>query len=148
MKGYTLIELLVVIGITAILVALAFLSLVGYEARRDLEFTGKRVEALFRDAQSRSVTQEGGQSWGVQITTNQFQLLQRDASPCGFAGGQSGIINLSTRFAPLASSNVCFDAVTGFLAPQQAAGFVTITIGLADGSANASIKIYNNGRIE
>ncbi len=153
--GFTLIELMVVIGITVILSTVVFFNLIGYESRRDLELTGKRVAALFRDAQSRSVTQESGRAWMVNISGSQFQLFQRDASACGFiAGSQSGTVNAGVRFSqsitPSAfANNICFEAITGSLKPYPGPiiGPVIIKISLT-GAPDATVTIYDNGRIE
>lgn len=156
-KGYTLIELMIVIGIIAILSTVSFLNLVGYEARRDLESTTKRIAALFRDAQSRSVTQEGGKAWGVfiddAVLPAKFQLFQRDVG-CAFTS-QASVVLLSSRFAsptlvPIGyAKTICFEPVTGFLTTAAVPEPATINIDLASGGGTPrTIKIYNNGRIE
>lgn len=155
MRGYTLIELIIAIGIIAIVSTAAFLNLSGYAARRDLELATRRVAALFRDAQSRSVTQEDGMAWGVHIAGNQFQLLKRSAAGACGSGSQSSVVNLGVRLAvqsvlPVAyASDICFNSVTGFLTAAAAPEPVIMSIGLISGGGTPGmVKIYNNGRIE
>ncbi len=158
-RGYTLLELLVVIGVVAILSGTAFLNLIGYEARRDLESTSKRVAALFYDARARSMTQESGGAWGVLVRAAapfQFQLVQRaGSSGCTLTGIPSSAVVLNARFtlSPLSptgyTTSICFEPLTGFLTASATPEPVIITIDLASGGGTpALIRIYNNGRIE
>jgi len=79
-KGFTLLEVLVVLGITAIISAIFILNIAGRSNRTQLDITTRKIAALFREAQSRSIGQSSSTSWGVHFdnstsTTPFFSLF-------------------------------------------------------------------------
>ncbi len=64
-KGFTLIELLISIGIIVVLASISFVSLLGYKQRQSLVSATQEIVAVVRNAQDRSISQEGGSRWGV-----------------------------------------------------------------------------------
>lgn len=64
-KGFTLIEILVVLGISIILATGGFLGLWNLKKHQALRLSAEGMVAFLRDAQQKSVNQEGGFGWGV-----------------------------------------------------------------------------------
>lgn len=64
-SGLTLVELIVVIGIMITIGAVTFANLAGRKTNVDLTSTTKQIVALIRQAQSDSMAQEGGLTWGI-----------------------------------------------------------------------------------
>ncbi len=64
-RGFTLFEVVITVAIVVILGVVAAVSLTGKKSSSDLSSTVAQVTALLREAQSRSVTQTQGASWGV-----------------------------------------------------------------------------------
>ncbi len=66
-KGFTLLELLIVMALVVILSTVGLLSLVGFRSQQSLRLAGQNLVTVLRDTQQKSVSQEGGQQWGVRI---------------------------------------------------------------------------------
>ncbi|MDO8602034.1 MAG: prepilin-type N-terminal cleavage/methylation domain-containing protein [bacterium] len=66
-RAFTLIEILLVLGITAILLVIGTISMLGYVGRQNLESEARAITALMRDAQSKSMGQYNDNRWGVYL---------------------------------------------------------------------------------
>ncbi|OGZ53571.1 MAG: hypothetical protein A3B25_00515 [Candidatus Ryanbacteria bacterium RIFCSPLOWO2_01_FULL_48_26] len=69
-KGFSLIELLIVTAIIVIISGVSLLNLLGSRNRTNLDSSVRKISALLREAQSRSVAQESGVMWGVHFQNN------------------------------------------------------------------------------
>jgi len=64
-KGFTLIEILIVVAISTILSGISFSSYVNHRRAKLLEFTKQEIVGYLRYAQQKSISQEGGNQWGI-----------------------------------------------------------------------------------
>ncbi|TSC60127.1 MAG: Uncharacterized protein LiPW15_5 [Parcubacteria group bacterium LiPW_15] len=64
-KGFTIVEVVLVIGIIAIVSVVALINLSGRKGTSQLDGTVRQISSLIREAQSKSVSQVGGATWGV-----------------------------------------------------------------------------------
>ena len=64
-RGFTIIEVLLVLGIIVIVSTVAFISLSGRKGTSLLDGTVRQMGSLLREAQSKSVSQVNGTTWGV-----------------------------------------------------------------------------------
>jgi prepilin-type N-terminal cleavage/methylation domain-containing protein len=85
-KGFTLIEVVLSVAIMAVLGIVAVVSLTGKKSSNDLGTTVSQVTALLHEAESRSVTQVQGVSWGIHFsnataTTPFYALFFSSYSP-------------------------------------------------------------------
>jgi prepilin-type N-terminal cleavage/methylation domain-containing protein len=64
-KGFTLIEIMIVISMIAVIGTIATLNLFGKRSTADLTSTTQDMAALLRQAQSDSLSEKQGASWGV-----------------------------------------------------------------------------------
>ena len=69
-RGFTLIEVLLVMGITAVLLVMGAINMLGYIGRQNLESETRAIVALMRDAQSKAMSQEEESRWGVYLYNN------------------------------------------------------------------------------
>ncbi len=148
MKGFTVLEILIVLGISAIIGTISFLSLANVRQSQSLESTAGSVVAVLRDAQSKSMSQEGGLEWGVRFENS---MDGRDAyylvSGPTFTGAQStAVLPASVEFFdPVRGTvkDIIFSKITG--KPENSA---TIILKLANNSSIAkNININAQGTI-
>ena len=66
-RAFTLLETLITVAIMAVLAVIAVLGLSGSSSKTALDGTTKQIGALLREAQSNSMTQSRGASWGVHL---------------------------------------------------------------------------------
>lgn len=66
-NGFTILEILVVLGISVIVGTVSFLSLANFRQNQSLDSASKSIVAFLRDAQSKSIGQDGGLEWGVRF---------------------------------------------------------------------------------
>ena len=64
-RGFTLVEIIIIIGITAIIAGITVPLMVGNKSAKGLPTAIENMTSLLQSAQQRSVSQEGGHSWGV-----------------------------------------------------------------------------------
>jgi prepilin-type N-terminal cleavage/methylation domain-containing protein len=63
--GFTVVEVILVIGIIAIISTISLISLSGRRGTSQLDGTVRQIGSLIREAQSKSVSQVNGTTWGV-----------------------------------------------------------------------------------
>lgn len=76
MKGITLLELLIVISIFAILIGAASPFLSRFYLQSNLDTTVDMLVSTVRKAQSYSMDQKNGSSWGVCVNGSNLRLFQ------------------------------------------------------------------------
>jgi len=149
--AFTLVELLITIGVIAILATTSFLSVVNYKQRQSLGFATQEIVTVLRNAQDRSLAQEGGNRWGVYFMNSASGDDFYDLFT-GISYASSGIVSRSVlpsgvQFTtPASGSNitVIFSPVTGL--PDDAA---TVKISLVGTSTTSStITVNSNGKIQ
>lgn len=141
-EGFSLIELAVVIGVMIILSIFIFSSLLSRRSRLNLDNTARQITASLREAQSRSIAQEGATIWGVHFdngTTTPFyalfktsysastiQSLQRLPTSVCFAtssiaqGGTLDITFAQISGLPSTSTSITLNLVSGSCAGAAA----------------------------
>ena len=149
MRGFTIIEILIVVGMVAIIAAAVFLSLSAFRAGQDLRIAGRGAIALLRDAQSRAISQEDGNFWGVRFSHDTNNMTLWSGVTCVYGSAISSIKlkhNLEFLDPATSSKDICFDKISGY---SSASGDVIIKLGVI-GNVNETrtITIYKNGRIE
>jgi type II secretory pathway pseudopilin PulG len=149
-RAFTLIEVLIITGTIAIIAAAGFLSLSNFRNNQDLRLAARGISLALRSAQSRSISQENGNFWGVRFSQPSKEIiLFENSSSCAYGSNiSSQVLKSQLEFRVPASGNldVCFEKISGY---SSAASDVTITIGvIGDVNAKKDITIYKNGRIE
>ena len=67
-KGFTLIELVITIALVVLLSTIGMLSLVNFRVNQSLRLASGNLVTFLRDAQQKSISQEGGLQWGARFT--------------------------------------------------------------------------------
>jgi type II secretory pathway pseudopilin PulG len=65
--GFSVVELLIVMTVIALLAGPLAINLIGFRQQRSLQNDTRLVVGMLRDAQQRSLTQEGDMTWGVSV---------------------------------------------------------------------------------
>ncbi len=143
--SFTLIEILVSVGILVVLVSITILGLGAYKGRTSFDMDVSQVVAVLRSAQSRAISQDRGQGWGVQFVsdtdgTGHYFLFSGIAYATSSVVA-AGTLEYSSSFsdpAPGFSKTIVFAPMTG--APAGADGVViknstTNTVGIISVSA-------------
>ena len=81
-KGFTIIELLTIIAILFVLAVSAVPALRSFQLKSDLENSAEEMINVIRLAQQKTISSEGGSSWGVYFSTStsphQYTLFKGD----------------------------------------------------------------------
>ncbi len=140
--GFTLIEAVIVLSIFVFLSSISWLSLSSYVASSGLDQAANQVIALLNDAQSRSVVQEQGSTWGVSFingaTSDSFVLLKG-----GTVYGAPRFLRGNVVFidpGSLESKSVIFEKLTG--SPSD---IFTVTLGVSGRTITRVIEIDEFG---
>ncbi len=149
-KGFTLIELIIAMAIMATLATFGFLNIVNYKNRQDLNSASQEIVAVIRNAQDRSLAQEGGNRWGLHfqnpISGSDFYALFQGSSyaPSGIVS--QSVLPSSVQFeSPTSgsSTDIIFSPITGL--PDAS---TTIKISLINNpAASSTITVNSNGKI-
>lgn len=78
-QGFTLLEVLIAIFITALIGALALVSIVNSRRIRDLTAAGQSALSLLRTAQANTVAGKDGSQWGVHVEGSMAVLFRGSA---------------------------------------------------------------------
>ena len=149
-KGFTLIELIIAMSITVIMATFGFLNIISYKNRQDLNSASQEIVAVLRNAQDRSLSQEGGSRWGVHFENSTsgsvfYTLFQGSSYATGIIASQT-VLPSSVQFdSPTtgSSANIVFFSITGL--PDAT---LTVKISLISNStASSTIVISSNGKI-
>ncbi len=145
--GFTLIELVIVIAIGVILGTIGLVSLSGYRRQQSLRLASQSIVTFLKDAQSRSISQEGGLRWGVRfdnLMTGRDNYLLVSGPPFGPAGSTVALPASIEFQDPLdgTSKAAVFSNTTGL--PTSS---VTIIIRLIGSSTTKTITVNAQGTI-
>ncbi len=66
-EAFSLIELILAVGLVGIIATVSFLSLTGVREGQALKLATEEIRAALNDARNRSITQEGGENWGIRF---------------------------------------------------------------------------------
>jgi prepilin-type N-terminal cleavage/methylation domain-containing protein len=129
-KGFTLIELLVVVALFLILGAVVVVNLAGRRVDTDVVATTKQIATLLRQAQSDSMAQEGGISWGVHFANNTsgrptYALFKGSYSTSTIVGQYLLPTSVAYQTSTLASGaalDIIFSQITGAASASTSIG--------------------------
>ncbi len=129
-KGFTLIELLVVMGILVALSVITVVNLAGKRTDTDLVSATQQIATLLRQAESDSMAQEGGASWGVHFSnstsTAPFYALFSGSYATGTVSGQyplpPTVAYVTSTLASGATLDVSFSQITGAASASTSIG--------------------------
>lgn len=152
-RGFTLVETIIVIAIMAVIVAISLFSLLGYRNRANLDSTVRKVSALLREAQSRSVAQESGAAWGVHFenstNTMPFYALFYDLYGSSTVVERYSLPNLvgyaTSSLGQGSSTEITFAQISGLPSAST-----SLTLNLVIGGAvttSSIIRISNSGLV-
>ena len=131
-EGFTIVEVIVVIGIIAIISTISLISLSGRKGTSQLDGTVRQIGSLIREAQSKSVSQVNGTTWGVVFdnttTSEAFYGMFRGTSytatsSVSFYGLPANIVYATSTIPAGSRVSIYFSQVSGM--PSAA-----VTIGL------------------
>ena len=153
-RGFTFLEILITMGIAAIIGFSVTASYLGYYNRRQLDNDVQNVISTLRNAQSRAISLEGEQNWGVRFVNNttspDYYVLFNGPS---YASGTVVLTKYLSRAAifgyPVSSSSldVIFAQISG-AATFNPAGTQYVTLWLASNTSTArQINIDSNGLV-
>ncbi len=119
-RGFTLVELLIVIAISVIVGVVAILNISQRRADIDLTTAAQQIATTLRQAQSDSMAQEDGLSWGVHFanTTSPapFYALFKGSYATGTVSQYSlppTVAYQTSMLAPGATLDVTFSQISG-----------------------------------
>ncbi|MGC9599357.1 MAG: prepilin-type N-terminal cleavage/methylation domain-containing protein [Minisyncoccia bacterium] len=151
--GFTLIELLVTVALFVALIALlSTANLFGSRNKADLNGATEDIAALLREAQSDSMAQEQGVSWGVHLenatATTPFYALFASSTYAksaivGYYPLPSSVAYVTATLASGAAINITFSQVTG-------AASVATSVGLysrGTASLSSTISVASSGAV-
>jgi prepilin-type N-terminal cleavage/methylation domain-containing protein len=133
-RGYTLIELMITLGVVVVLSAVVTVGLFGSRSQADLKDATQQAAALLREAQSDTMAQEGGVSWGVHFEN-------ATATPPFYA-----LFSSSTYSTATVVSYYRLPASVAYATATLAQGaWVNVTFSSPSGAAAASatIRLYS-----
>jgi prepilin-type N-terminal cleavage/methylation domain-containing protein len=154
-NGFTLIETIIVLGVLVVISVVMISSLFSRRSRTDLDNTTRQIAALFREAQSRSMSQEGGAAWGVHIenstATQSFYALFKGIYSSSTIVGYYKIpsnVQLASSSIPLGNSlEIIFSQVSGIPSTPTSIGLNLTTGGGGGGSSQASVGRTSSGKV-
>lgn len=73
--GFTLLEILISVGIIALIGSLGLVSFISSRRTRDLNVETQSVLAILRLAQSKTLSAEGGEPWGMHLESDKYTLF-------------------------------------------------------------------------
>ena len=153
--GLTLIELVVVVAIIIIVSAIALVSLLGKRSSTDLTNTASEAVAILREAESRSMAQAQGVSWGVRFgnptTTAPFYALffssYSPTTTVGYYRLPTSIGYAASSVPPGTSLDVTFSQITGLASASTAVKFYILNPQKSLPVTSSTISIASSGVI-
>jgi prepilin-type N-terminal cleavage/methylation domain-containing protein len=129
-RGFTLIELLIVVAILIIISVVVVVNLAGKKLNADLVSTTQQIVTTLRQAQSDSMAQEKGMSWGVHFdnstTTTPFFALFSGSYATGTISGHyplpSTVAYSTSTLASGATLDIIFSQITGAASASTSIG--------------------------
>jgi len=151
-----MIETLVVLGVITLITVVALATLLGRRSRVELDNTTKQITALLREAQSRSVSQEGGTVWGVHFEnstgTAPFYALFKGGtysatSVVGYYRLPTSVQYSSSSISQGGSLNITFSQISGIPSTSTTLGINQVVGGGGAGGGGASVGRTTSGKI-
>jgi prepilin-type N-terminal cleavage/methylation domain-containing protein len=154
-KGFTLIELIVVVAIIVIVSAIGLVSLLGKRSSTDLTSTTAEAVAMLREAESRSMAQAQGVSWGVRFgnptSTAPFYAIFFSAYSSTTTVGYYRLpstIGYTASSVPLGTSlDVTFSQITGLASASTTVKFSILNPSKSLSVTSSTISITSSGVI-
>ncbi|MGB7958176.1 MAG: type II secretion system protein, partial [Minisyncoccia bacterium] len=151
-RGFTLIEVGIVVTIIAIMGVVAAIALTGRKNTNDLANTTTAVTALLREAESRSVTQVQGASWGIHFSNTTstapfyaiFYSYYSPTTTVGYYRLPSDIAYVPSTLPIGGSLDVIFSQISGTSSASTTVGFYNKSQGSL---ASAGISVSLSGSI-
>ncbi|KKW46835.1 MAG: hypothetical protein A3A43_01750 [Candidatus Liptonbacteria bacterium RIFCSPLOWO2_01_FULL_56_20] len=149
-RGTTVLELVTILAVATILAGIVVLNLTNRKRVSELSTTTVQIVALLREAQSRSMSQASGASWGVHFenaTTSApaYALFAASYSP----STRTGYYRLSpfvgyaaSSIPPGASKDVIFSQLTGTAASTTISLYLRSTP-----DVSSTIRIASSGAV-
>ena len=152
-KAFTLLELLIVISITATLSVVGVGFYVNQQKAKILENTAQEIANYLRYAQQKSISQEGGNQWGVHFenptSSSDFYALYTFDNNCATSSSP-----IETRYLPsgiefssppsASSTNISFNKLTGTNCSETSQSLV---IQSTSSNATKTISVSSQGLI-
>lgn len=150
-RGTSLLEVIMVIALIAVFSTVATLNLVGKKSASELDATAKQIAAILREAQSRSVSQSDGASWGVHFenstSTSPFYALFRSSysvqNQVGYYRLPPTVGYATTSIALGGTKDIIFAQITG---TANVSTSVKIQL-LKDPSVSSTISVASSGAV-
>jgi len=166
-KGFSLIELLISVFVVAILFSATTLIFSRTNAKRNMQFDARTIEAIFRDVQQRSITQEGGAIWGIRFYSNMNSYYELFKSDNPISGALYSVetappaVTVVSKFqlrskvffvdpAPDYIKDIVFSNITGIPTPLSVPGVFENQILLSNtygGQADELVAVTDNGTV-
>lgn len=154
-EGFTMIETLVVLGVITVITVVALATLLGRRSRVELDNTTKQIAALLREAQSRSVSQEGGTVWGVHFENSTgtapfyalFKGTYSATSVVGYYRLPTSVQYSSSSIPQGGSLNITFSQISGIPSTSTTLGINQVAGGGGAGGGGASVGRTTSGKI-
>jgi type II secretory pathway pseudopilin PulG len=120
-SGFTLIELIITLGIFIVLSGIVIVNIAGQKSLTDITNTSAQIVATLREAQSDSMAQKNGVSWGVHFsnatnTTPFYALFTTSYSPTttvGYYPLPGSVAYNTSSLASGATADVIFSQLSG-----------------------------------
>lgn len=133
-KGFTILELIATIAIIVILGLVAVFNLQGGKNSTDLTDTTKQIGSLLREAQSDSVSQEMGATWGVyfsNVTSTapffaMFTTSFSTSTQVNYTRLPSTVGYSATFLASGATTSITFSEITGAASASTTIGLYSV----------------------
>lgn len=153
--GFTLIEMMIVVGIIVVIGAVIGISLVGRRATTELTSTTQEMVALLREAQSDSMAQSQGASWGVHFanttnTTPFFALFKTSYSTSTTVGYYTLPATVQYATTSLAQGNtldITFAQITGIPSATASITLYLISYQGQNQSTTGAISRVSSGKV-
>ena len=148
-QAFTLIELLVVMGIIVAIALVALPNLLGRRNTGDLTNTATQIAALLRQAQSASMAQEQGVSWGVHFQNATatapfyalFTSVYSTTSTTGYYRLPNTVGYLTSTLSSGSSLDITFSQILGAASASTSMGLYL----LGQPSSQAIISVASSG---
>jgi prepilin-type N-terminal cleavage/methylation domain-containing protein len=126
MRGFTILELVIVLGISAILASAGFSYSFKQKKTQALRSSTKSIVALLRDVRSRSLGQEGGESWGVRFSNlssgdDEYEVFTGELYNSGSVIQKYKLGSTGVEFSSPSEGqiiDIVFDSITGRSSPS------------------------------
>ncbi len=135
-RGTTLVELLITTGIIVIIATLMIPSFINFQNRKVLSNSTVELLGYLRDVQQKSISQEGGNQWGIYIETSGSRDSYKIFYGPSYAGGTvTTVVYLPVKIQFInptqgLTREIIFSKLTGLPASSD-----TISLSLIDSSS-------------